>query len=359
MGPVWEANHVWLVFVLTVVWTAYPSAFGSIASTLSIPLFIAAVGIIFRGTTYALRAGTSMPSELRLIDTGFSLSSILTPFALGTAVGGIASQRVPVGNAAGDQFTSWLNPTSLLIGLLAVVVAAYMAAVFLCGDAVRAGKRDLEAAFRRRALGAGVVAGVVALGGLFVLRADAQPLYYGLVQGRGVVAVAVSVSAGIITLGLVWRRRYEPARYSASMAVAAIVAGWALAQAPVVLPNLTIEQAAASRDTLVAVIVAVVGGGVILFPSLALLFSLVLRGTLDHAEVATRPTPAGRMLLSASAPGLLARLATAFLVAGIGFTTVANSGWAHVIGVASVLGFIAVGFPAALPPDITRRGSST
>jgi cytochrome bd ubiquinol oxidase subunit II len=95
MGPVWEANHVWLVFVLTVVWTAYPPAFGAIASTLSIPLFVAAVGIIFRGTTYALRSGTSTARELRLINTAFSLSSILTPLALGMVVGGIASRRRP------------------------------------------------------------------------------------------------------------------------------------------------------------------------------------------------------------------------------------------------------------------------
>src|ERR1051325_8200283 len=113
MAPVWEANHVWLIFVITVVWTAYPSAFGSIASTLTIPLFIAAVGIIFRGTAYALRAGARTARELAAIDTAFALSSILTPFALGTAVGGIASRRVPIGNAAGDQLSSWLNPTPL------------------------------------------------------------------------------------------------------------------------------------------------------------------------------------------------------------------------------------------------------
>src|SRR5919202_5572935 len=131
MAPVWEANHVWLVFVLTVVWTAYPGAFGSIASTLAIPLFVAAVGIIFRGTAYALRAGARTARELSTIDTAFALSSILTPFALGTAVGGIAARRVPIGNAAGDQFSSWLNPTALLIGVLAVATAAYLAAVFL------------------------------------------------------------------------------------------------------------------------------------------------------------------------------------------------------------------------------------
>src|SRR3954471_7909869 len=158
MGPVWEANHVWLIFVLTVIWTAYPSAFGSIASTLSIPLFIAAVGIIFRGTAYALRAGASTMRQRRAIDTTFALSSILTPFALGAAVGGIASRRVPVGNAAGSEFSSWLNPTSLLIGVLAVTTAAYLAVVFLCADATKRGDRGLEELFRRRALGAGIVA---------------------------------------------------------------------------------------------------------------------------------------------------------------------------------------------------------
>jgi cytochrome d ubiquinol oxidase subunit II len=352
MGPVWEANHVWLVFVLTVVWTAYPSAFGSLASTLSIPLFIAALGIILRGTTYALRAGTSAPRELRVIDTVFSLSSILTPFALGTAVGGIASRRVPVGNAAGDQFSTWLNPTSILIGVLAVATAAYMAAVFLCADAVRLGERDLEQAFRKRALGAGLIAGVIALSGLVVLRSDARPLYDRLVDGRGVVALVVSILAGLATLALLWRRRYEPARYGAAVAVAAIIAGWALAQAPVFLPGLTIGQAAASRDTLVALIVAVVAGAVLLFPSLALLFRLVLRGTLNYGQTAALPVPGGQALLAASTPGLLARLAAACLIAGIGLTTIANAGWAHAIGVALLLGFIATAFPAALPPDI-------
>src|SRR2546428_13209789 len=83
MAPVWEANHVWLIFVLTVVWTAYPAAFGSIASTLSVPLLIAAIGITFRGATYALRSGSATRTELRAIDSVFSFSSILTPFALG------------------------------------------------------------------------------------------------------------------------------------------------------------------------------------------------------------------------------------------------------------------------------------
>ena len=115
MAPVWEANHVWLIFILVMAWTCYPLAFSSIVSTLSIPLFVAGVGIIMRGTSYALRSGVTSPREEGALSITFALSSVLTPFALGAVVGGIASERVPVGNAAGDELTSWLNPTSLLI----------------------------------------------------------------------------------------------------------------------------------------------------------------------------------------------------------------------------------------------------
>src|SRR6266480_2644883 len=200
MAPVWEANHVWLIFVLTVVWTAYPTAFGSIASTLSIPLFIAALGIIFRGVTYALRVGAAGSRELGAIDTVFSISSVLTPFALGAAIGGIASGRVPVGNAAGSQFSSWLNPTSILIGVLAVISAAYLAAVFLCADATKLGAQGLEARFRRRALGAGVVAGIIAVAGLGVVAADADRIFRRLTAGAGLAGLVISLVAGVATL---------------------------------------------------------------------------------------------------------------------------------------------------------------
>ena len=153
MGPVWEANHVWLIFVLTVTWTAYPVFFGSVASTLAVALFIAALGIILRGASYALRSGAAGTRELRTIDGMFAVASLVTPFALGAAAGGIAAERVPVGNAAGNLITSWLNPTSILIGLLAVAFSAYLAAVYLAADAARRGETDLVEAFRVRALG--------------------------------------------------------------------------------------------------------------------------------------------------------------------------------------------------------------
>jgi cytochrome d ubiquinol oxidase subunit II len=358
MAPVWEANHVWLIFVLTVVWTAYPTAFGSIASTLSIPLFIAAVGIIFRGVAYALRAGAASPRELSVIDTVFSISSVLTPFALGTAVGGIASGRVPVGNAAGSQFSSWLNPTSLLVGVLAVTTAAYLAAIFLCADATKLDDQNLEARFRRRALGAGVVAGLIAIAGLGVVAADANRIFHRLTTGAGLAGLAVSLVAGVATLALVWRRQYELARYSGAVAVAAIIAGWALAQSPLFLPGLTIEAAAAPRTTLIALTVAVLGGAVILFPSLALLFRLDLTGRLGESgeSVDLRPTP---RLVQASRQGFLARAAIACLIAGIGLLTVAETAWAHALGVVSLFGFVALGFPAALPPTVALHTNET
>jgi cytochrome d ubiquinol oxidase subunit II len=358
MAAVWEANHVWLIFVLTVVWTAYPAAFGSIASTLSFALFIAAVGIILRGATYALRSGASAGHEQRTLDRLFGVSSVLTPFALGAAVGGIASRRVPVGNAAGNLVSSWLNPTSIFVGLLAVATGAYLAAVYLSADARRLGDDDLERRFRTRAIGSGIVAGAMAVAGLIVIHHDAHPLYEGLVNGSGRPALAASLVAGVGTFGLVWTRRFETARYGAVVAVAAIVAGWALAQNPVLLPGLTVKQAAASHDVLVAVIVAVVAGGLIIVPSFGVLFRLLLRGRLDHGRAEDDIDPPSGTPIG-TRPALIGRLATALLVGGFGFLTVAEAGWAHAIGVACLLGFVATGFAAAVPLEVIDAPPAT
>jgi cytochrome d ubiquinol oxidase subunit II len=360
MAPVWEANHVWLIFVLTVTWTAYPTAFGSIASTLAIPLFIAAVGIVLRGASYAVRAGTSTPRERARIDLVFAISSILTPFALGTIVGAIASRRVPVGNAAGDPLSSWLNPTSILVGVLAVASAAYLAAVFLAADAARMHDSELERRFRTRALIAGLLAGAVALAGIAVLHEDAHPLYRRLLDGEALVALSLSILSGIATLALVARDRFELARYSAALAVAAVLAGWALAQSPLLLRGLTVQRAAAPLDTLVAVVVAVLAGAVILFPSLALLFRLLLRGRLDYGTATAQPTVASASPLPPmaikSAPGLLTRLAGACLVAGVGFLTIAEAAWAHALGVLALLGFLGFGFIASVADELQELG---
>jgi cytochrome d ubiquinol oxidase subunit II len=334
------------------MWTCYPVAFGSIVSTLSIPLFVAGVGIVFRGTSYALRAGTSRAREARTADTVFGVASVLTPFALGTVVGAIAAGRVPVGNAAGDLWTSWTSGLSLMVGVLAVALGAYLAAVYLAADAARRELPEMERTFRTRALVAGVVAGALALGGLAVLRADARALYDALVSGDGLPALIVSALAGVGTLALVWLRRYEAARYSAAVAVAAIVAGWALAQQPVLLPGLTVSQAAAPHDVLVAVLVSVAAGALVLAPSLALLFTLTLRGRLGYeGDAGGAPAePVGPVrALAASRTGLLARISAACLLLTLGFLTLADAGWAHAIGVVALFACVLTGFRAAVP----------
>jgi cytochrome d ubiquinol oxidase subunit II len=283
MSPVWEANHVWLIFVLVISWTAFPVAFGAIFTTLAVPLFLAALGIILRGTAFALRGQAATIREARTLGATFALSSVLVPFCFGTVLGGIASGRVRAQDPAADV-DAWLNATSISIGVLAVLSGAYLAAVFLAGDARRAELPDLERAFRARALGAGAVTGVAALVALLVVRSDARPLYDGLVSGSGLAAIVISALAGVATLALVWTGRFEPARGTAAVAVAAVIAGWVLANRPDLLPGqLTIDEAAAADATLTALVVSIGIGLLILVPSLWYLYRLVLRGRLDQA----------------------------------------------------------------------------
>ncbi|HWE58232.1 MAG TPA: cytochrome d ubiquinol oxidase subunit II [Solirubrobacteraceae bacterium] len=354
MGPVWEANHVWLIFVLTVFWSAYPTAFGSIASTLAVPMFIAGLGIVLRGAAYVLRSGASGSREHVLIDGIFALSSIITPFALGTMVGAIATGGVPVGNAAGAHFSSWLGATQILDGVIAVVTSAYLAAVYLAADCARRGEPQLARDFRLRALAAGPLAGGLAVAGLVALHHSAHPLYHELLDGRALPAVLVSAAAGITAIGLVYRRRFEPARYVAALALAAVLAGWALAQWPHVLPGLDLRQAAASHDTLVAVIVAVLGGAAIVFPSLAWLFRLSLRGGFDPVA-ATKQVPSGAPAPRSTSDHSTGagRVAVAALIVGLGLLVFADARPLHAVGVAALITFVISGFmwlaPALLP----------
>jgi len=347
IGPVWEANHVWLIFVLTVAWTCYPVAFGSIVSTLAVPLLIAAIGIIFRGTAYALR-GVLDAGSGRGVSQVFALSSVLTPFALATVVGAIATGRVPVGNARGNVLTSWLNPVSVMAGVLAVAFSGYLAAVYLAADARRLSERALVRDFRLRALLSGVAAGALAAAGLVVVRFSAAALWHGLTSGAGLALVVISGVAGSGTLVLVFWSRFELARVSAALAVAAVVAGWAAAQEPYLLPGLTVRAAAAGRATLIATIIGVAVGAAVLVPSLALLYTLVLRGRLDPvaagapsvavgtaASVAVGAAAGGRGPVMRGRPawGRAAWVvAVVSLVGGVGLLIFAGPAWALGIG---------------------------
>ena len=160
IAPVWEANHVWLIFVFVLLWTCFPEAYASIMLTLFVPLTLAALGIVLRGASFAFRKAVFRTRDRRNFGAAFAVSSVLVPYCLGAVVGSIASGRVPAGGKAGDPWDSWINPTSVLGGVLAVCVAAYLAAFFLVSDAGRLSDDAMVAYFRRRATAAGVAAGL-------------------------------------------------------------------------------------------------------------------------------------------------------------------------------------------------------
>ena len=196
IAPVWEANHVWLVFVFVVLWTCFPVAYASITLTMFVPLSLAALGIVLRGASFAFRKAVFRTRDRRNFGAAFALSSILVPYCLGAVVGGIASGRVPSGGRAGDPWASWINPTSVLGGVLAVCVTAYLAAFFLVRDAGRLSDEPMVAYFRRRAAGAAVAAGLVSLAGIFVLSSDAEYLFDGLTS-RALPLVILSAVCGV------------------------------------------------------------------------------------------------------------------------------------------------------------------
>ena len=284
IGPVWEANHVWLVFVLVVLWTAFSAAFAAIFSTLFIPLCLAAVGIVFRGAGFAFHKTAGRFRGRALAQSSFGLASLFTPFFMGTVVGAIAGGRVPVGNATGDPVTSWLNPLSLLIGALFVATSAYLAAVFLVRDARRARTPDLERYFRTRALVAALVTGALAAAGLVLLHDDAPHIYDGLTN-EGLPLVVLSLVCGVAALVLTQRGAVRGPRPLAVGAVAAVIWGWGVAQDPYLLPEtLTIDAAAAPSATLTSVLIVFGVAVVLVLPSIGLLYALAQRDIVQETE---------------------------------------------------------------------------
>jgi cytochrome bd ubiquinol oxidase subunit II len=285
VGPVWEANHVWLIFIFVVTWTAFPSAYQSIWLTMFVPLTIAALGIVLRGASFAFRKSVTSPQLRRAFGVGFALSSVLVPFCFGAVAGGIASGQVPSGGQAGDPVDSWLNPTSLVAGMLAIALAAYLSAVYLVWAARHADDTGLAGYFRRRAVAAAAVAGVLSVIGVVVIRSRAPHVYEGLTS-RALPVVLLTVGCGVAALVLLARGAPRGARILAVLAVAGVIASWGVAQWPYLLPeSLTVEDAAAPSGTLTALVVAVVLAALIVLPGFVLLFVLVQRRLLPDEGV--------------------------------------------------------------------------
>jgi cytochrome d ubiquinol oxidase subunit II len=285
MAPVWEANNVWLIFVLIVTWTGFPQVFEAVVSTAWIAVVFAALGLVLRGAGFALRKPTRQQFRRRRYTAVFGVSSIITPFFFGATLGGVASARIPVGNRAGEPVTSWLNPTSVLFGVLAVIASAFVAAVFLVSDARRSGAPDLEAYFRRRTvLAAGTLVAVAAVG-LVVLRFDARHVFDGLFAGWGLAFSVVAVVATAATVWLVRRGNQVGTRLAVIAAVASMVLAWGMAQRPYLLPTtLTIDAGAGDPDSLRWLIIVTGVAVVLVGPALALLYRLDVNDRLaaDH-----------------------------------------------------------------------------
>jgi cytochrome d ubiquinol oxidase subunit II len=274
IGAVWEANHVWLIFVLVVLWTGFPTAFQSIMITLFVPLSLAALGIVMRGSSFAFRKSVFVTRERRRYGAVFALSSLLVPYCMGAVAGAIASGHVPAGGKAGDWWSSWVNPTSIVAGLLAVTVCAYLAAAYLVADARRTEQPDLVDYFRRRAIGAAVVSGIIALVGVFVLASDATYVFHGLTS-RALPLVIISALCGIGSLLALVRDQLRFTRPLAMGAVAAVVIGWGVAQWNYLLPTtLTVSAGAAPDPTLTTILIVFVVAAAVILPSIAWLYYL-------------------------------------------------------------------------------------
>lgn len=276
MGPIWETNHVWLIFVIVLLFSAFPPAFAALSRALWLPFLLALVGIVFRGCGFAFRHYAHGAEEVqRRWGVVFALSSTFTPFFLGASAGAVASGQLavsPDGSFNGSYFTDWISPLSIYTGFFSVGVCAYIAAVFLTRDATREGDDELTARWCLRAKKMGLLVGVMALVGLVFVLTGAPTLWAEL-TGPGLPLIALSIATGIFSIVALDRAWHLAATLGASLTVSTVIGGWALGQYPVLLPpSITVAGAAAPANVLWLFIVVAGLGAILLVPSLALLF---------------------------------------------------------------------------------------
>jgi cytochrome d ubiquinol oxidase subunit II len=289
IGPVWEANHVWLIFCLVTWWTGFPASFAAFTTTLFVPLVLALAGIVLRGAAFAFRKYAPSLGQARLYGAVFAGSSLITPFFLGAVAGAIASGRVPA-DGYGDRWTSWLHPTSIFGGLIAVGTCAFLAGVFLCADAERANHPRLVVTLRRRTLGMGIVTGILVFAALAPIQHDAPTLAHGL-EHQAAPLIVVSGLAGLATLALLWRGRFRIARFTAVAAVATVISGWGVGQWPwLLVDQVRVADAGGARATLIGLVIAVGCAAVLVLPPLAWLLWFSQSDSPAHDPTPT-PTP--------------------------------------------------------------------
>jgi cytochrome bd ubiquinol oxidase subunit II len=279
IAPIWEANHVWLILVVVVLFTAFPSAFGALMTALNLPLTAVLLGVVLRGSAFAFRKYDRPDDRIHTRwSTVFGVASFLTPFLLGLSVGAVASGRIRVlnGQVVTGFFAGWTAPFAVACGLFAQGLFAFLAAVYLTVDT--AGDADVQADFRRRALFSGVMLAPAAALVLVLAWSGAPLLASRLSATWALPLVATTALAGATALVSVWRRRFLVARAAAIVEVTLILVGWGIAQYPyVIVPDLTFAASATLASTLRMLVAALVVGGVLLLPSFVYLFVVFKR----------------------------------------------------------------------------------
>jgi cytochrome d ubiquinol oxidase subunit II len=280
IGPIWEANHVWLIIVVVLLFSCFPPAFARLAVVLHIPFTLLLIGIVMRGSAFTFRTYDSAHSAVQeRWGRIFAIASVVTPVLLGMAIGAIVSEgvgRAPVGvpgASFADQYVSpWLTPFALCVGALALSLFAFLAAVYLTVEA--GADRALQEDFRRRALAAAAAVFATAAAALLAAHLNAPRVRDALVMNTWAIPFHLATgAAAVAAIGALIRRAYHAARVAAAAQVILILSGWAISQYPfIVPPDLTIRGAAAPRETLVLILAALAAGGLVLFPSLAYLF---------------------------------------------------------------------------------------
>jgi cytochrome d ubiquinol oxidase subunit II len=278
IGPVWEANHVWLIFVIVAMFSAFPTAFAALSRALWLPLLLSLVGIVFRGAAYAFRShAVASARQQAAWGAVFALTSTSAPFFLGAAVGAVASGKLAVtadGGFTGNYLTGWITPLAIFNGFFTVGMCAYVAAVFLAREAYVTNDADLTLIWRRRALVIGAAMGILAAAGLVFVAVDAPHLWTGF-RERAWILVALSVATGLASLAALWRNWFRTAGVAVAATVATVVWGWALGQSPwLVPPAISIHSAKAGDVVLRLVAWSIAGGTLLLVPALAYLFYL-------------------------------------------------------------------------------------
>ena len=300
--PVWEANHVWLVFDLVIFWTAFPRAFASVMTALALPLWLAAGGIVLRGAGFAFRKEITSLRWQRAAGAAFAFSSLLTPFFMGTVAGAIATGAVPA-DATRASLAAWTSPTALLAGFLFVAACGYLAAVYLVTEARRRGDRAMQAYFTRRVQAAAIVAGALSLAALLELQ-NPDPAVYARLTGRALPLVVLAGVCGLAVLAQLTASRPKGSRIIAALGVAAVIWGWGVAQYPVLLPGtaVTLTSAGATQATFTALVVVAIAAVILVVPSFALLYSLQGRRLLSGDEQGLPATAASHYAERPSAP---------------------------------------------------------